>query len=440
MPAAKISLTDYGPSFEQLSNIGVIELHNLGYMGDGIRIAILDAGYPYRDHLAFAQLTVIAERNFVDGNAFTDAPSEQPASEEAERQSNHGTRVLSIMAAFDQGGMIGVAPRAHYLLATTEDITREVPAEEDLWVTGLEWADSLGADIVNSSVGYNEWDEGGGYTYGDLDGSTAVSTIAAEIAIARGIVIVAAAGNEATLPWHYITVPADGPNVIAVGAVGLTQPVIAPFSSRGPTADGRLKPDVVAPGVSVITADTARTSAGDGKRAGYRRMRGTSFAAPLVSGVSALLREIHPTWTPNQVAEALRTTARDLGDAGPDTTYGWGLVNAVAASGIDLELPATSLALVPFPNPLRQQGEGAPAVYFPLQLAARDEISLRVYAIGGTLVHEMAARQMEAGDYIDRERALRWVTPAHLAAGVYFYSLQGRSFSKAGKIALIGER
>ena len=145
--------------------------------------------------------------------------------------------------------------------------------------------------------------------------------MAAALAVRRGIVVVVAAGNEANGDWHYITIPADADGAIAVGAVdvpgsGERMPQIASFSSRGPTADGRIKPDVVAPGSGVVVADL--------RRGGYVRRGGTSFAAPLVSGVCALLLQKNPEWTPAQVLEALRSTALDLGTAGPDTVYGWG--------------------------------------------------------------------------------------------------------------------
>ena len=218
-PAFKATGDGYGPGFEQLSGIGVVALHNQGFTGEGIRIALLDGGFPNRDHRAFARLDVVAERDFVNGLAGDGAPGEGPPP----RGSNHGTRVLSVLASWDPGRLVGAAPDAAYLLATTEDVEREVPLEEDLWVAGVEWADSLGADIVNSSVGYNKFEDGTGYVFGDLDGGTALTTIAAEIAVSRGIVVVSAAGNEGDKAWRYVTVPADGPNVIAVGAVGLGQ-------------------------------------------------------------------------------------------------------------------------------------------------------------------------------------------------------------------------
>ena len=429
--SAKAAGNGYGPGFEQLSSIGVVALHNQGFTGEGIRIALLDAGFPDRDNRAFAHLDVVAERDFVSGAAGDSAPGEAGP---LRRGSNHGTQVLSVLAARDPGHLIGAAPDAQYLLATTEEIERELPHEEDFWVAGLEWADSLGADVVNSSVGYNEFEDGTGYSYEELDGRTALTTIAAEIAVSRGIVVVAAAGNEGDKPWRYVTVPADGPNVIAVGAVGLVQQEIAPFSSRGPTADGRIKPDVVAPGTSIVVVDT--TQQPEESFSGYRRARGTSFATPLVSGAAALLRQIHPAWTPADVAAALKGTALDLGESGPDTTYGWGLVDALAASGVEIEMPQRSLALAPFPNPLNYRGAPEATLFFPLELASPDEVEISIFTAAGQLVG-LASQRLEAGRYTRKEQALRWRAPAHLASGIYLYRLQGGGLLQRGKIALV---
>ncbi len=425
--SAKAAANGYGPGFEQLSSIGVVALHNQGFTGEGIRIALLDAGFPNRDHRAFAHLDVVAERDFVNGAAGETGPFPPGR--------NHGTQVLSVLAARDPGHLVGAAPDARYLLATTEEIERELPLEEDLWVAGVEWADSLGADVVNSSVGYNQFEDGTGYSYEELDGRTALATIAAEIAVSRGIVVVAAAGNEGNKPWRYVTVPADGPNVIAVGAVGLVQKEIAPFSSRGPTADGRIKPDVVAPGISIVVVDTSQPEPEE-SFSGYRRARGTSFATPLVSGAAALLRQIHPAWTPADVAAALKGTALDLGVSGPDTTYGWGMVNALAASGVEIELPRRSLALAPFPNPLRFGRAPEATLFFPLELASADEVEISIFTAAGQLVG-VASQRLEAGRFTRKEQALRWRAPAHLASGIYLYRLQGGGVLQRGKIALI---
>jgi serine protease AprX len=286
--------------------------------------------------------------------------------------------------------------------------------------------------VVSSSLGYNVWDGGGGYTYADLDGKTALTTVAAELAVRKGIVVVAAAGNEGNGSWQYVTAPADGPGVISVGAVdvpppGERDPLLAATSSRGPTADGRIKPDLVAPGQGVVVADI--------RGGGYVRNNGTSFAAPLVSGVCALLLQIHPSWTPAQVQEALRRTAADLGPAGPDTAYGWGQVDALKASGLQLPVPDEALAGDPFPNPA--PGE---VIYFPLQLVQRDEVALRIFDLAGNLVFA-ADRRLPAGDYRQPGLALSWkLGDREPDDGLFFYQLRASSLARSGKIAVVRRR
>ena len=224
-----------------------------------------------------------------------------------------------MVGGFEEDSLIGSAYGASFALAKTEMIDSEVVAEEDNWVAGIEWADSLGADVVTSSLGYNEW-----YTYEDMDGNTALCTIAADLAVSKGMVVVNAAGNERPYAWHYIIAPADGDSVIAVGAVDL-QGKLTSFSSAGPTYDGRIKPDVLACGYRTFCASSS---------GGYTRMDGTSLSTPLVAGVCALLLEAHPDWSPIQVREALWNTASRADN--PDNLMGYGIVNAAKASGFNL--------------------------------------------------------------------------------------------------------
>ena len=418
-----LSFDAYGPSFEQVSQLNVIALHESGFKGRGIRIALLDNGFHYISHNAFDSLKVVAERDFVNGDDVVSDQDDQPltGNETRSAQNVHGAQVLSILAANDPGRMIGVAPEAEYLLAKTENNSREEPIEEDFWIAGLEWADSLNADIVNSSLGYNIWDDGSGYSYDDLDGSTALSSRAAALAVQRGIIVVVAAGNEGSAAWTYITAPADAPGVIAVGAVDFRQK-IATSSSRGPTADGRIKPDVVAPGVGVVVADIRR---GD-----YRRSNGTSFAAPLVSGICALLLEMHPVWGPEQMLQTVRQTATDLGEAGPDTVYGWGQVNALRASGL-VKRTWDELVTAPFPNPVSQE-----IMYFPLKLEFDDDVELYVFDMNGNLL-----RTLGVEDYSVIEQVLQWDLNngdgQPLSNGMYFYQLRTTSAQRSGKIAVI---
>ena len=431
-PLARLARQDsYGISFEQLAQVGIIQLHQQGFTGDGVRIAVIDNGFHYTDHRAFDQkLNVVAQRDFVNGDEFVADEIEQPTTGDETRstQNLHGAQVLSIMAAYDPGRFMGVAPDAEYILAKTEDNASELPIEEDRWIAGLEWADSLGADVVNSSLGYNLWDTGESYEYADLDGQTTLTSVAAAMAVERGMVVVVAAGNEADVPWHYITAPGDAEGVITVGSVdvpvGVTRPpLIAISSSRGPTADGRIKPDVVAPGQGVIVADLR---GGD-----YLRSSGTSFAAPMVSGICALLLQANPHWGPEEVLESLRSTALDLGEAGPDTLYGWGQVDALAASGIEVLAPGNTAIMAPFPNPAR-----VGSVYFPLLVNQREEVELSVFDTAGNLVFKRDWSLL-AGVYTQAANAPRWEMEANTASGLYFYRVRSASLDQAGTIAVV---
>jgi hypothetical protein len=306
----------YGRSHTQLAQIYVPELHRIGLSGDSVLITILDTGF-FIDHPAFEHIIssdrLVATHDFINGDDDVwDADTGQGA---------HGTSVLSVVGGFAEDTLIGSAYGAQFALAKTEIRSEEIQIEEDHWVAGLDWGEGLGTDIVSSSLGYTDW-----YTYQDLDGNTAVCTRAADLAVSKGVVVVNAAGNERTcgpLPcWEYVITPADGDSVIAVGAVDASG-VIARFSSKGPTFDGRVKPDVVAMGVGTYCATVT----------GYDALGGTSFATPLVAGVCALLLEAHPDWSPVQVRDTLQSTASRAGD--PDTLFGYGIGNAAKASGFD---------------------------------------------------------------------------------------------------------
>lgn len=304
---------DYGPSLQQNEMMHVPEVHDLGLDGSGVIVGMLDTGYDYKLHEAFASMNVIAEYDFINNDDITQNETDD---NDASSQHNHGTYTLSALGGFKEGQLIGPAFGASFLLAKTEDVRSETQVEEDNWVAGIEWLERMGADLVNSSLGYNDW-----YTYENMDGKTAVTTIAAEKAIQKGVVVVNSMGNEGNNSWYHMIAPADGFNVISAGAVYDTGDLIG-FSSRGPTYDGRFKPDVVAMGSNVISVQPATIN-------GYRGTSGTSLSSPLIAGVAALVLQAHPYLTPFQVREALRETADRAQN--PDNNYGWGLLNAYEA-------------------------------------------------------------------------------------------------------------
>jgi subtilisin family serine protease len=304
----------YGPSYRQIDQIKVRPLHEAGLSGRGVRVCLLDVGFR-KSHQAFRFGRVIAERDFV----MKDNDVQRNFADPQDYSDAHGTATWSLLGGLSPGLIIGPAFGAEFILGKTEDERSETPIEEDYWTAGIEWAEAAGADVVSSSLGYTDW-----YQFKDMDGRTAVTTRAANRAVSLGVVVVNAAGNDRRTAWGHIIAPADGPEVIAVGAVDDDRR-ISTFSSPGPTADGRIKPEVCALGVRNFVAASSATSG----EASYQWGSGTSYATPLVAGVVALLLEAHPDWTPAQVREALMNTA-SMSDS-PNNDYGWGVVNATAA-------------------------------------------------------------------------------------------------------------
>ena len=296
----------YGQSKEQLTQIGVPGLHKKGYAGLGEIVAVFDGGFR-KDHIAFRNQTVLAEKDFVFGDNDVTNGGEIDS---------HGTSTWSLIGGEAPGKLYGPAYQAQFLLAATEDVRSETVVEEDNWVAAFEWADQLGASVISSSLGYSDW-----YVPSDFDGSTAITSRIVSKAAQKGIVVVNSAGNAGPNA-STVAAPADSKTMLAVGAVN-TVGIIAEFSSRGPTADGRVKPEVVARGVSNYFATSNSNDT-------FGRGNGTSFACPLVAGAAAALLSAHPDWKPAQVREALMETASQAQT--PDNTYGSGIINLFAAS------------------------------------------------------------------------------------------------------------
>jgi serine protease AprX len=375
----------YGVSAVQITQIHANVLHDSGYHGEGITIAILDTGFDL-SHVALRNISVLGQYDFINNDIDT---SDKPPIDDI-GQDNHGTEVLAIIAGNDPEKFVGIAYNADYLLAKTEKvsetgITYEREIEEDWWVAGLEWAEENGADIVSSSLGYTDW-----YVYSDLNGRTAKTTIAANIAVEKGVAVVVSAGNEGkSSEWPYISTPSDGFDVVAVGAVDENSE-IADFSSIGPTYDGRIKPDLVAMGEGTYTVDPNNVS-------GYRKANGTSMATPLVAGTMALLKQALPDiGRPTLLVKLMKYTAsRSLN---PDNRYGWGLINAEAAykyakfPGSINELndwdptgPASETHVLSiYPNPIR------PDLSKPILNihSSKSMRSIKFYSMSGSLIYQ----------------------------------------------------
>ena len=313
-----------GPSEMPYRQLHLRPLTDPGIDGTGVRVGIFDTGFDTANP-AFNGITITAQHDFVFND---DIVRDEPGKDVLGAQS-HGTSTWSLFAAEVAGRLHGIARGASFLLAKTEDIRSETRVEEDNYVAALEWADSIGVDIVSSSLGYLSFDNGFSYTPSQLNGDVAVTTVAADMAAQRGILVVTAAGNDGPLP-RSISTPADGDSVLAIGAED-SLGTIAGFSSRGPTADGRIKPDFTAPGVAVCVLTGVNH---------VLRKDGTSFATPILAAGAALVKQIHPTLLPMDLRAAFRRTATKR--AAPDSSYGWGRPDVAAAAVFPNGVTATS--------------------------------------------------------------------------------------------------
>ena len=304
---------DISVAFDPNVPLNGVPLHQSGFTGKNITIAVLDAGFVNADIIGSLEPLrrrggIIATRDFVTGSDFV------------YDYHTHGTMVLSILAGSLPDYISGTAPGADYLLLRTEDDASEFPVEEDYWAAAAEYADSAGADIISSSLGYSKFDNPSmDYTFSQLDGNTAFITRAADAAASKGILVVSSAGNERATPWIRILAPSDGDSVLCVGAVNQDL-TISYFSSAGYSADGRVKPDVVAPGVNLpvqFAPDTVNTGSG------------TSFSCPVISGLCASLMQAVPGATAAELITVLHENSDRFNH--PDSLYGYGLPDFLAA-------------------------------------------------------------------------------------------------------------
>jgi serine protease AprX len=301
------SAYNYGGSYWQTKQLNLIDLHEKGYRGQGITIAVMDAGYGnVNTSTVFDSLRnrggIIGTRNFADGGT------------DVYFGSTHGTMVLSCMAGNKPGKILGSAPLADYWLFKTEEGPAETISEEYNWIRAAEFADSIGVDICTTSLGYTTFDDPNmDHTYATLTGRKAPMSIAATMAARKGMFILNAAGNEGAASFHYVSIPGDADSVCTVGAVDSLDRV-AGFSSVGPTFDGRIKPDLVARGVgSWVSEGTTEGFPGNG----------TSFATPILAGAVACFWQAHKEFSNIKVLDTLRKTANN--HCSPNNSKGWGL-------------------------------------------------------------------------------------------------------------------
>ncbi len=304
--------TIYGNAYGQIDIHNGRKLHSAGYRGKGLIIGVLDGGFYKANEISVfdslrQQNRLLGVKNFAD-NASTFYSINE----------THGTSVLSTMAANLPGKMIGTAPDASYWLIRTEYSPTEYLVEVDNWVAGIEFADSVGVDIINSSLGYTEFDYSGmNYTYQTLNGKTSRASIAATLAARKGMIVVNAAGNEGSKPWHYISTPSDADSTLCVGAIDLNGKH-ADFSSYGPSSDGRVKPDVSAVGYQTIIANN------NGIYQGY----GTSFASPIIAGLVACVWQSLPHLNNIEIINLMKKYSSLYGS--PNNSLGYGIPDVYA--------------------------------------------------------------------------------------------------------------
>lgn len=389
----------YGSSSNQIQMLNGQQLHQQNYTGSGKIIAVLDGGFPgVNTAQPFQRLRannqILGGYNFVLRNPdfYTGV--------------SHGTSVLSSIGGYKENSLVGTAPDASYYLFITEDDTSENPVEESLWVEAAERADSLGVDIINTSLGYFDYDNDAySHTYSEINGTNAFISRGAEIAFSRGMIIVTSAGNSGGTSDPHIATPADAVSVIAVGAVNSSE-VLTSFSSVGPSFDGRIKPDVMAQGQAAIVSDAAGNIV---------TANGTSFSSPIMAGMIACLWQAFPQKTNREIRELVLKSSDKFST--PNNQYGFGIPDFALAISNQLDLESFSKDdFIIYPNP----ASDTVSVSLPAKF---DMGTVFIYSILGQKLLEQK---------ITPEASI--ISLKSLHEGVYLYKMESDGFSKTGKI------
>ncbi|TAJ09387.1 T9SS C-terminal target domain-containing protein [Marinilabiliaceae bacterium JC017] len=383
LKAASIT-NDYGYSYNQTVTVNGQFLHVKGFKGEGMHIAIIDAGFygvdqlPCFNHL-WINSQILGTRDFVN-----------PTSNIFEEH-RHGMQVLSIVSGIMEGELQGTATEAKYWLLRSEDDNSEYPIEADYWIRAAEFADSAGVDVINTSLGYSLFDDASlDYTYSQMDGSTRISQ-AAKLAASKGMIVVVSAGNEGNKSWRYITAPSDAEDILTVGAV-TKDSIQAYFASVGPSADDRIKPDITAMGISCAMQSTnGEITFGNG----------TSFSSPVITGLSACLWQALPTLSAAEIVDLIKNSAHQMN--APDIYMGYGLPDFNLALETSINSPASmdqqtkwQIAPNPFSNEI--------TLHTNDKVAA--EIEVKLYDILGCL-HYQATYKHAKDITITLQRSLR---------------------------------
>lgn len=383
---------DYGEGDWQLEMLGMDDYHVQGFTGKGITLALFDGGFFKVDSFpAFDSLwlngQIKADYDFVRDSQLN------------YKESSHGMSVLSLVGAQYMDSLTGAAPSCDFVLVRTEDTRSEKHIEEFNWISGMEWADSVGVDIIHSSLGYSLFDTlEGDYTYADMDGSSTVITLGAQIAAGRGIFVTNSAGNSGNNPWTYITAPCDGKDVLCIGAVDSFE-VKAGFSSFGPSSDGRVKPDVMAMGrrVTVLRSD-GRVGRGSG----------TSFSGPIIAGMVACLMEAHPNKSNQHIFNAIVQSC-DRYEI-PDSAYGHGIPSVLKADSILTNLNTSitekvnAFDFAVYPNP----SSGV----FKILNPKAENLHLEIFTLDGKMLLSK-----------DSQNPILWIDLSNFSSGNYVFKI-----------------
>jgi serine protease AprX len=376
-------------------------LHQKGYKGEGIQIAIIDAGFLGVDVISgFSDLwnkeKILGTRDFVDRNS------------NIYRENVHGMHVLSVIAGHIPYQFVGTAPDASFWLLRSEDVDSEYLIEEDNWVSAAEFADSAGADILSVSLGYSEFDDSTqNHSYEEMDGNSARISIAADIAASKGMLVVSSAGNQGDKNWKYITAPADADSVLAVGAID-TLGNIAPFSSRGPSFDRGIKPNVCAIGSGTYIL-RQNGSFGTGG--------GTSLSAPIIAGLAACLWQANSQATNMEIFSAIQESSNKF--TNPDTIYGYGIPDFNLADIIcktkHNNIPDDFYSLNIFPNPFK---ENINIIFYSNSVKT---ISITFYDATGRII------KAEKYYVNDSYNEIIIDNLSYLSSGLYFVTIQSEN-------------
>ena len=426
---------DHGLTLAMLKQINVPAVHDSGYIGTGVLVCILDAGFNHHDkHEALRGVTIAPgmKRDFVGADTVV-------VDTTALIGFRHGTQVMGCIAGNLPGTYVGSGFGAQFALARTESEPTETPVEMLYWGMGAEWADSLGADLITSSLGYFTFDDpADSYTYADMDGRTTDVSRAARIAAGKGIMMVNSVGNEGATAWHYLIAPSDvaTDSMIAVGAVDQNG-VVASFSSYGPNAAGCFKPDLAARGVS----DTLVSTGGNPNL--YTIGSGTSFSAPLLAGLATCLLQARPSWPPTLIARALRETASRSAD--PDHRVGWGIPDGLAvlrwdpgAAGLPVSAPIPGFGLrLVGSNPLRS-GDAPLRVEFALAAGEPGTgARIRVYDAQGRSIRELFSGVPLCGTTVAVSWDGRRSDGARARPGLYLVTLESQGARRGARVILL---